>query len=339
MTICILRDDHLGDTVLTLPLVRALLQDGHDVCVLAPAAWRDVVALQPGATFAEFPGDVPSLVQPLAAARRLRQTGADAVYVPQGTTRLRLARALPLIPSPVCTSGGVAGRLLGYRCLRARLPARPRSIADVWLDFARLLGIDVAGPGLLCSLPEARLAEARLRIETEFQTPLASLVVVHPFHGGSTCHPALTWYVDVVKALRQQNVPVLLTGLAPEGQRLYRDWGAALPADVLNGCGRFSLHELLGVLAGCRAVLSGSTGVLHLASVLNTRTLGVYCPAPEVNDSIWAPVGRPAGILRGDKTRCARLAGRSLATCAPAVGLSTTAVVNQLLTPPPSTRI
>jgi ADP-heptose:LPS heptosyltransferase len=80
--------------------------------------------------------------------------------------------------------------------------------------------------------------------------------------------------------------PVVLTGSADEAhlaQRVQRL--ASLPADTVHA-GRTSLGQLASLVASARLVVSGDTGVAHLASAYGTPSVLLFGPTPPAR---WGP--------------------------------------------------
>ena len=57
---------------------------------------------------------------------------------------------------------------------------------------------------------------------------------------------------------------------------------------VVNLIGRTDISQLIGVVASCRAVISGDSGAMHLAAALGVRVTAIFGPTDE---RVTAPVG------------------------------------------------
>lgn len=130
----------------------------------------------------------------------------------------------------------------------------------------------------------------------------AGAAVVHPGASARAREWPAARYATVVRALRAAGLRVLVTGGA--GERALA-WDVARLAggdgvDVLAG--RTEVMDLARVVAGARVVVSGDTGVAHLAAATGAPSVTLFGPvAPDE----WGPPPAPrhrvlwAG-LRGD---------------------------------------
>ncbi|MEH0827534.1 MULTISPECIES: glycosyltransferase family 9 protein [unclassified Micromonospora] len=171
-----------------------------------------------------------------------------------------------------------AGRLLAFRCPEAGHPDGPRWRAGEhevhrWCRLLAWYGIP-ADPGDLA-----------LRRPAAGRAP-AGVTVVHP---GSKI-PEKRWpaarFAALARALAERGHRVVVTGSADERELARRVAGAAgLPgATVLAG--RTDLGELAALVAGARLVVSGDTGVGHLATAYATPSVLLFGPVPPAE---WGP--------------------------------------------------
>lgn len=112
------------------------------------------------------------------------------------------------------------------------------------------------------------------------------VTVVHP----GTKIPAKRWPPDrfaaLARALADRGHRVVLTG-APDERRLAERlaYDAGLPADAVLA-GRTDLAELAALVAYGRLVVSGDTGVAHLATGYGTASVVLFGP---VSPARWGP--------------------------------------------------
>ncbi|MGV9212534.1 glycosyltransferase family 9 protein [Micromonospora sp. RB23] len=108
-------------------------------------------------------------------------------------------------------------------------------------------------------------------------------------HPGSNV-PAKRWPADrfaaLARALRERGHRVLVTGSADERALAERVAGAGglPPAAVLAG--RTDLGALAALVADARLVVSGDTGVAHLATAYGTPSVVLFGPVPP---AAWGP--------------------------------------------------
>jgi ADP-heptose:LPS heptosyltransferase len=119
-------------------------------------------------------------------------------------------------------------------------------------------------------------------------------VVVHP----GAAHPRRRWpaarFAAVARALAASGEDVVVTGSAAE-EGLARGVAAAAglpPAAVLAG--RTDVMELAGTAGAARLVVSGDTGVAHLATAYGVPSVVLFGP---VSPAEWGPPpGRPGHV-------------------------------------------
>lgn len=163
------------------------------------------------------------------------------------------------------------------------------------LRWCRLVG-DAGGP---CSPDDLRL---RGRDEAGERWHPDGPVVLHPgAASGSRRWPADRWR-GVLAELRARGRQVVVTGSADErelaaavvGRPGDRPGPAQRPgesaSDVENLAGSLNLSGLLELVAGASLVISGDTGMAHLATALATPSVVLFGPVPPHR---WGPVIDP----------------------------------------------
>lgn len=175
----------------------------------------------------------------------------------------------------------------------------------------------VAAAGGACGPEDLRL---------EPPVPRGDLVVVHPgAASGSRRWPVERW-AEVVTRLTAAGERVAVTGTAQEARLAAVLAGAG--AEDLSG--RLTLTDLARTVAGARLLLSGDTGVAHLATAFGTPSVLLFGPTPpqrwgpridpELHTVLWRPRdGDPAGDPHGDEVdvRLARITPDDVLTALP----------------------
>jgi ADP-heptose:LPS heptosyltransferase len=124
-------------------------------------------------------------------------------------------------------------------------------------------------------------------------SPAPGAVVVHP----GAAHLARRWpperFAAVAGWATARGLDVVVTGSAQEYNLASRV--AALaglgPGAVLGG--RLSLDQLAALVAEAAVVVSGDTGVSHLATAYRTASVTLFGPTPP---SLWGPPARPQHV-------------------------------------------
>jgi len=282
----------LGRPALGRPLVVALRALGlGDLLAAVPA----VRALRRGCPDAELVLAVPAALAPIAAL-----TGAvDCVHPAAPLAPLRLARR-PDLAVNLHGSGPQSARVLlaerPRRLLSYACPGLPETAGGpAWAGeehevarWCRLVahGGFPADPGdLLLDRPGVA-------------SPAPGAVVVHPGAAyGSRRWPAPR-FAAVARELAGRGQQVVVTGSAQERPLAAAVADAAgLPGEAVLA-GRTDLTRLAALIAGARLVVSGDTGVAHLASAFAIPSVVLFGPTSPAR---WGPPATPrhVAIWRG----------------------------------------
>jgi ADP-heptose:LPS heptosyltransferase len=138
---------------------------------------------------------------------------------------------------------------------------------DRWCRLVRDAGADCSPEDLRLDIPS---------VSTE-------VVLVHP-GAASTARqwPPERW-VAVVSQLQRGGRRVVLTG-GPHERELCGL--ISKPTGCEDASGRYDLDELAQVVAGAALLISGDTGVAHLATTVGTRSVTLFGPTPP---QWWGP--------------------------------------------------
>ncbi|MEU7803710.1 glycosyltransferase family 9 protein [Micromonospora arborensis] len=260
--ILVLRALGVGDLVTAVPALRALraAYPGRELALAAPA-WL--------APLVDLVGGVDRLVDTTGLDRPLRVGSAPAVAVnlhgrgPQSHRLLTASRP---------------GRLLAFANPEAGCPDGPRWAADEHeVDrWCRLLS--------WYDIPADR-TDLGLRRPGPTGLPTGATVL----HPGSKI-PAKRWpaerFAALARALTDRGHRVLLTGSADERALAARVAAAAGLASDSVLAGRTDLGALAALVAHARLVVSGDTGVAHLATGYGTASVVLFGPVPPAH---WGP--------------------------------------------------
>ncbi|WP_309060615.1 glycosyltransferase family 9 protein [Streptomyces sp.] len=270
----VLRALGLGDLLAGVPALRALRRGfpGHEVVLAAPGGLAPV-AEATGAVDRVLPASAPGREVP----RSLDWTG------PPPDVAVDLHGNGP--PSHLLLKDLAPSRLLAFAHPGTPEIEGPPWYAeeherDRWCRLLRWYGIDADPTDLLLPPPDTA-------------SPAPGAVVLHPGAGA----PARCWpverYAAVATALRARGLRVVVTGGADESDLVARlAKQARLPdTDVFGG--GLPFDRLSALVAGARAVVSGDTGVAHLAVAHAVPTVTLFGPVPPRH---WGPPAHPRHI-------------------------------------------
>jgi ADP-heptose:LPS heptosyltransferase len=148
------------------------------------------------------------------------------------------------------------------------------------------------------STPQLKLtAENNRHLLEKFHLKNQDFYIVHPGMAGS----ALNWpsekYNELIEKLITDHI-VVLTGTIGDNKYLspIKEKWQNHP-NLRNLQNKLSMQELLSLLTMSRGLVAPSTGVLHLASSLGVRAVGIYSPILAHHPKRWGPRGSGVYIL------------------------------------------
>lgn len=272
----VLRALHLGDLLVAVPALRALRRalPGHRIVLATAGSFAPLVSLTgavdellptPDLDALPWAGPPPDVGVNLHGRGPQSHRAMDAV-APRRRIGFR--------------AQGWAGPDFGeiaQRCPHER---------ELWCAMLTAHGIP-ADPGDL-RLPPPHGADPRRTC-----TP----VVVHPgARYGSKRWPARR-FAEVATALNCPLTPVVITGTSDERDLARAVAGAAGLAGSRVLAGQTDLRQLCALIAGATLVVSGDTGVAHLAAAFGTASVTIFGPAgPEQ----WGPPADGPHVVLGD---------------------------------------
>lgn len=313
MKTLVVRLDHLGDLLLTTPLVRALALAGHEVDVLTREAFTPIFTHSPHVreciAIESVAPDFPRRWWKLSGWLRSRHY--DLIILAYAKEkRLCFASAFSGTSRRIAMWSGIWGRLTLHQCLRSEIQSDPRPFAQILLRCAESVGAPSRGIKPDLFLSEAEQAETRHLVPATLTH--RTLVGIHPGSAGNACNlPGKVYAELAAKILKETECGVVLTGTAAE-RILLADW----PDEVLrsprvwNTLGILDLRQLASLIAALKVFVCSSTGPLHIASALGIETVSPFCPSVPLNAAIWGNVGARARVV--EPALCPRRAGQEV---------------------------
>ena len=313
MKTLVVRLDHLGDLLLTTPLVRALSLGGHSVDVLVRDSLKPIFKesrfVHGCFGIEEVSPEFPTAWWKLS--RWMRKASYGCVILAYAKEpRLCLASAFSGAPRRIAMWSGVWGRLTGHECLASRILEDPRPVSEILLACSRAMGVPDQGlkPDLFLSTDELKFVGGLIPESLRDR----QLVGLHPGSAGNACNLPSEIYCDLAALLlRETDCGLIVTGTKSE-EKLLAHW----PKDIVDSdrvwvsMGQLDVRQLAGVVTEMAVYVCSSTGPLHVASAVGTATVSPFCPAPPLNAGIWGNVGAPSRVVEPEN--CPRLAGGSI---------------------------
>ena len=139
--------------------------------------------------------------------------------------------------------------------------------------------------------------------------PDGEYVVFHLWPGGYRSElkewPQDRWR-ELAAALSERGLSIVLTGGPGDRDRTqaFVEGSGPLAERLVNTAGRFTIPEVLDVLARSRGVVSVNTGTMHLAAAVGAPTVALNGPTSERR---WGPLGERAVSVNSTYEGCGYL--------------------------------
>lgn len=275
--VLLVRFSSIGDILLTTPLIRALRarHPGARIDALTKERFAPLLADNPHLDAVLAPAEGESLT---ALAARLRPARYTHHLDLHGSLRSRQLRVL------------LPGRWRGYdkhRLARGFLvltrrnyyPAGTPPVPERYFEAAEGLDVRPDGGPPEFGLGAAAFAEADAFLAQRETAPGRELIALAP----GAAHMTKRWPLEHWKALARElgaaGKRVVVVG-GPEDVAAAEEVARASPAAVV-AAGKFGLQGTGALLARASALISGDTGVMHMATGVGTPVVALFGPTVE----------------------------------------------------------
>ncbi|MFC2150515.1 glycosyltransferase family 9 protein [Calditrichota bacterium] len=309
--ILILRNDRLGDVILTLPVVPALHKRHPDARIhfLTSHAVAPLLHQIDGIdkVIPSEADDARSVIS------ELKSLQIDSAYCLRPTYANAIALKRANIPHQVGTSRRWYSYLFNKRVNVSRKFSGSHE-ADLNLITC---GFDKDVSEY--PFPKVRQSDDVIRNTKELLlkeklVPDQKYFIVHPGSGGSARDWSVNYFRDfAIGFSKQTNWQCVVTGSVSEVKKV----SAVAGEKFVNLAGKTDLLTLTALLGQARFAISNSTGPLHLAHLLGTKVLGLYPPVPNCTPDRWGPYRAPESAMMPNLPMCSQCtpSKSSLCTC------------------------
>jgi ADP-heptose:LPS heptosyltransferase len=301
--ILVLRDDRIGDMVVTTPMLSFLrdVAPHAEIDVLASPANRPIAESHPGVSRVFV--NKRSWLRTLRVARTLRKRQYDVVFSPVTRKALRESLIASMVAGPRTykVSGWRPVRYQGLVTGIARVPPQLTHMAD------RVLYVAQYAFGIRPNV--SQLARYPMRLATDsaatarvdewlLANGIEHFVLVNISAGGA----ARDWwparcaaFLSIVFA-RHSDLRVVLTQVPQSAARV---------GDVVRriGTGRvviapmLPLADLIALVRRADMVVTPETSFIHIASACRRPVVALFGPQHPNDVPLWVPVGVPSRVL------------------------------------------
>lgn len=307
----LIRTDRIGDLILSLPVAEALKDavPGAYVCFVVSPYNSDIARACP------FVDDTIEYSEKSdrcrgfwRLVREIKSRAFDAAVFLRPTPRAAAAALLAGVPVRV----GTAYRF--YSPLFSRRVPEHRKHGDKHEFESNLaLAASIATlksrpyrPVIEIDAPARRYAERAMR---DLDLTRKAFAIIHPGSGGSARNltpEKYAWLADFVED--DLKVKVVMTyGNSEEGLIDRVDSVRGRQSRRLKGPP--SLIELAGFIESASALVSGSTGPMHIAAAVGTPTLSFFSPVKSCSPRRWGPIAETGSVIMPPVPECLTCVG------------------------------
>lgn len=321
--ILVLRNDRLGDTILTLPVVAALKRK-H------PERKIHFLTSQGVGSLLEFVEGIETVIKSSAdnaieCVNTLQNLPIKTAFCLRPTFKNALALRRSKIPMIVGTSRRWFSFLFSKRVNVSR---KKSGLHESDLNLLTC-GLE---PGMQnnefpkVKIPIRFIESIENRIYPEFEKTDRDYFVIHPGSGGSASEWSTNYFgalADMISA--KFGWKCVVTGLEVEKTKC----SEVAKNKHLILCGETSLLELSALLSKARLFIGNSSGPLHLAVLMGTQAIGLYPPLRNCQADRWAPFGHYEYTVSPDLPECRKCIQGEFSSCACMEFLTPEDVFNQ----------
>jgi heptosyltransferase I len=277
----VLRLSALGDAVLILPMLNALIRSGK----FSSVTWvttQDVVDLVGPVQGCKVivVEKIKSFATAIRNWKKLSPTKFDKLILAQASFS---AHAISLMLHAKLKVGfdDRRGKDLHRLFVDRQIPYANEHFVDAYYSLSREIGLVANAESPDYSLAFKHLDKAWAK---NFRSSDVPLVAIHPHPSKIERRWTKDGYRSLITHLLGLGVKVLvLGGNDPLEKKLNAELITGLSADLINLTGKLNLVQWASVLAEVDLLIAPDTGAVHLANALGTKVVGLYAVAnPEL---------------------------------------------------------
>jgi heptosyltransferase-3 len=300
------RIDHIGDMLLTLPIVGLLKQHypPATVDILAKEYVKDIVL---ASRFVDefLSWETLCKLSSLEAPALLALKKYDVFMAADRNRALIELAKKAKIPLRIIMSRDDRRWLSNHRFrnwLQGNYVVKTPHFLSLHQSLLHTYLLKPLGIHPLDTLPNILPFFQQLTLKKQHQEPLGDPakfnLIIHPGSHGNGHEWPLENYGRLIKTLPKHRFNIFITGSSSEA-KLYSDYLSQQVPEAILLLGKTNVSELMHFIAIADGLIASSTGPLHLAAALKIRVLGLYPTASMVN--AWGPLGENADWLLPDQ--------------------------------------
>lgn len=283
--ILVIRNDKLGDFVLSFPALHLLKQalPNHELHVLVPAYTQPIAEMNPDIDKVILdPGAAQGWRGILQLRKQFRQAHYATVITLFSTTRIGITCWLSRIPLRIAPATKLAQIFYNHRIRQRRSRSEKPEHAynsDLARYYLRQLQLsdDMTTEAPYLTIPASEQHELYQAFSEQHAIPAGhKLIFIHPGSGGSAVNLTLSQYAQLANTLRCPQACTFVISCAPAEEPQARELAKLLTVPHVVYVSTAGLQRFVQHLNLATVFISGSTGPLHVAGALNRPTAGFY---------------------------------------------------------------
>ena len=300
--ILVVRNDKLGDLLVSFSTFATLKKNLPDTEIhvlvskyTAPMAqmckYIDRVIVDP--TSIEPAGKLASFAQTLTLIKMLKQQEYEAVITLFSSPHVALAVFLAKIPVRISPATKIQQFFYNHRLIQRRSRSEKpehrynQELAEYYLSLLHVSPIQTVQAPFL-AFDNLLIGKLKQEFMRQHKIPAENLLVfIHPGSGGSARNISSEQFALLANSLQGHSAVTIVVSYGPGEDQVAKDvYARVSQAKVLyesnQGLGKFSQH-----LQFADCFISGSTGPLHIAGVLDRPTAAFYTRRRSATSLRW----------------------------------------------------
>ena len=292
--ILLIRTDRIGDTLLTLPVVKPIIEKWPNCKIDFLARNYTNPILKNVKEISQILNYDPDgvhrgIIGHRLLASEIQQQEYDAAILFYPRFGLTFALRNSGVPQRIGTSHRWYSFLLTDQVHQSRKECLKHEV-EYNLDLLAPLIQDLPS-----TIPQFRLAipkKAKEEVQGILKAKgvLRKYIVVHPGSGNSAPNLNLYQYRTIVKQISLSGINVLLTGVNAEKESNQLLKAECCNNNIVDLTGSLSLEQMIALLSEARGLITTSTGPAHIASAVGIPVTTFYCPAIPHTPRRWGPL-------------------------------------------------
>ncbi len=303
--ILVLRNDRLGDLILSLPAISAL-KDSYSQAhlgILIQDYTRDVLWNNPAVD--EIIIDNGQNIFELA--HKIREKNFDMAVILYPNWRNGWLCWLSNIPYRIGTGYKPVGMLFNKRVYIHRTKVVHHEI-DYCLRLAEEAGAQLTSKrDITLQIKDEDKLYAQSLLNKYNLLSASPLIGIHPGSGGSALNWSKESYAMLVDGLSERyKTSVVLSGSAQEYDLIEQIKQKISKTNIkpINLAGQTNLGQLMAIFSFYHLFIGPSTGPMHLAAGLGIPVIALFPPLPSQSPDKWGPSGKGHVILKPEGITC-----------------------------------